>query len=263
MGLFVVWILGPGIAQGQAVTDCAPWTEGEHRGWLAREGSCFEAHASGTARLHSLVWAGDADHGVARLSRDQGRVCLRDPSRWFAVQLITTGRRGPLPAAVCVLGRRRPVRRQGTVQRWIAEEREAVGQPRLRPNRLLARAARDHARAVCARGEAVHGGKGDDPWARLARQGLGARAVGEVVGLGRGEGAIVTRLRQSPSHVVTVRTHAMTDVGVGRWRTDTGACVVALLASWPAVGAGHGCHGGLRRDRGAKATRRCGTAVTP
>ena len=155
------------------------------------------------------------------------------------VQLVAHGPHGPLPVAERVVGRASgggtmmvgdsdPLTRLGHL-------RDLRGASPLRENRLLAREARRHAERVCAERRVAHTLEpGEDPERRLARRGIRARVVGEVVARASSSGAAMDALVRSPSHHLTLVDRRFTDAGLGTATDDTGhTCLVVLLAAWP------------------------------
>lgn len=151
-------------------------------------------------------------------------------------QLVAEGPRGPRPLAVLRLGggaaHMVPDSDEPILAR-LARLRERGQHGALRDNRLLARVAEAHADEVCADGRVAHVTDGVDPRERLARAGLRARHVGEVIArvddLGRAYGALL----QSPSHRAALIDPRFTDVGIGTAESAGRTCVVVLLAAWP------------------------------
>jgi uncharacterized protein YkwD len=117
----------------------------------------------------------------------------------------------------------------------VASVRARAGAPELRPHRLLALAAAEHAEAVCRAGRAAHElERGRDPRARAAERGVEARELGEVIARGANEGAAFAALARSPSHRAALADRRFTDAGAGVATDGRGrACVVVMLASWP------------------------------
>ena len=155
------------------------------------------------------------------------------------VQLVAHGPHGPLPVAERVIGETRgdgpmmvgdsdPVTRLGHL-------RELRGASPLRDNRLLSREARRHAERVCAERRVAHTLEpGEDPEHRLARRGIRARVVGEVVARASSRGAAMDALVRSPSHHLTLVDRRFTDAGLGTATDGSGhTCLVVLLAAWP------------------------------
>ncbi len=97
--------------------------------------------------------------------------------------------------------------------------------------------AADHARRVCRAGRVVHSLRpGANPQSRLARRGLRARVVGEVIARAQTPRAAFAALTRSPSHLATLVDRRFTDVGVGRATDATGrTCLVVLLTAWPRI----------------------------
>jgi hypothetical protein len=192
----------------------------------------------GTGELHAITLGEDTLASGVTLRDD-----LLSPLR---VQLVATGPRGPRPIAERVVrfGSRdaRPARvpdRDAAPTRtgpdWITEARQERGALPLRPNRLLAEEAAEHARAVCDSGRVGHELEpGQDPELRLRRRGVVARLIGEVVARAADDNAARRALLESPSHHRRGLAGRFTDGGYGVARDATGhVCTVVLLASWP------------------------------
>ncbi len=155
------------------------------------------------------------------------------------LQLIATGKHGPLPVAERWIGGS-PTLGPDDIDRtdpnlWVQALREARKVDALRTNRLLAEVALAHANKVCEAGKVAHEVEPhQDPQARLERRGIIARAVGEAVARGKDPEDTMRSLERSPSHFDTLTDARFTDVGVGIASDKRGrACLVVLLAAWP------------------------------
>jgi len=156
------------------------------------------------------------------------------------VQLVATGPSGPRPVAERRLGHEtgRPTTELqvgDSVPRAVAALRELRGVSPLRPNRLIARVAQEHARRVCRAGRVVHQlAQEGDPQERLRLAGIQARVVGEAVARAESVSEALSALADSPSHLMAIVDRRFTDAGFGV-ATDTHGrrCVVVLLAAWP------------------------------
>lgn len=115
----------------------------------------------------------------------------------------------------------------------LAALRDREGVSRLRDNRLLARVAAAHARDVCHDGDVAHIRDSQDPRDRLARAGLRARSVGEVIAAAEDVSRAYAALLRSPSHRAALTDRRFTDAGVGTAQTGDRTCLVVLLAAWP------------------------------
>ena len=187
-----------------------------------------------------IVFVEDASGAVARLvpARD-GRVELPpDAPRPLRVQLVARGADGPRPVAErAVGGTLRSGGRGGEapLDERIDRLRAGQGASALRPHRLLASLAADHAAAVCRAGRAAHElVPGRDPRARLRDRSLEAREVGEVIARGADAAEAFETLVRSPSHRSALLDGAFTDAGAGLSTDARGrTCLVVLLAAWP------------------------------
>jgi hypothetical protein len=172
--------------------------------------------------------------GVAELPSD-----LEPPLR---LQLVARGPDGPRPIAERLVGA--PPASEAVdgvpLDARIDAIRRRAGVPPLRPHRLLAAAAREHAEAVCRAGRAAHELEpGADPRERLRAHGLVARHVGEVVARGADPDAAFAALMRSPVHRSAMVDRRFTDVGTGATSDAQGrVCVVVLLAAWPRLSLG-------------------------
>jgi len=117
----------------------------------------------------------------------------------------------------------------------LAASRREAHLAALRPHRLLARAARAHAEAVCASGRVAHQlEEGASPEARLAALGVRARFVGEALGRATDVDAAWAALLASPSHREALLEPRFTDAGTAAVRDPRGrVCVAVSLAAWP------------------------------
>lgn len=171
----------------------------------------------------------------------RGGVTLSDAVALPAVvQLVARGPHGPVPVAERTVGPA-PARASAMMvgdsdpATRLSDLRELRGASPLRDNRLLSREAGRHAERVCAEGRVAHTLEpGEDPERRLARRGIRARLVGEVVARAASPGAAMDALVRSPSHHLTLVERRFTDAGIGT-ATDTRGhtCLVVLLAAWP------------------------------
>ena len=172
----------------------------------------------------------------------EGRAPIAIPNDWgrpLFVQLLATGPSGPRPVAERWVGRipkgpsSRPTAE--TPAAWLHQLRRASGSRSLRSNRLLSREAATHAQTVCESGRVGHElNPHADPEARLLRQGVEARVVGEAVARARTLSEALYAIEDSPSHRMTVTDPRFTDVGYGTSKDDRDrTCVVVLLAAWP------------------------------
>lgn len=163
-----------------------------------------------------------------------------DLRRPVTLQLVAVGPRGPRPVAERVIGGGGAIVEAGTADSGapltvrLAELREDAGVGVLRQNRLLGLIAERHAQRVCDRGVVSHLAPDGDPEERLAREGIRARHVGEVISratnLSRAYGALL----DSPSHRSALLDERFTDLGIGQARDDSDQlCLVILLAAWP------------------------------
>ncbi len=155
------------------------------------------------------------------------------------LQLVATGKHGPLPVAERWIGGA-PKLGPDNIDRsdphtWIRALRKARKVPALRENRLLAREASAHATAVCEAGKVAHQVEPDeDPETRLKKRGVSARAIGEAVARAPSAEDAMRSLERSPSHFDTITDKRFTDVGVGGTTDAHGRfCLVVVLAAWP------------------------------
>lgn len=194
-----------------------------------------------------IVYVEDASGSTERLLPSSDGLVdvpedLREPVR---VQLVAQGPDGPRPVAERTIGQREDRSIPSTdedepLDARIAELRERAAMPALRPHRLLATLARQHAETVCRVRRAAHELQpGRDPRARVRSGGIEARHVGEVVARAADRDAALDALSRSPSHRSALLDRRMTDAGAGV-ATDTNGrtCVVVLLAAWPRLVAG-------------------------
>jgi uncharacterized protein YkwD len=119
--------------------------------------------------------------------------------------------------------------------RDVAQMRAAQARRALRSNRLLDHLAQEQARFVCGSGQVGHESEpGRDPEQRLAKAGVEARRVGEVVARAENEAAAWSSLERSPAHRMSLLEPGFTDGGYGLALDASGrTCVVVLLAAWP------------------------------
>ncbi|MDW8362970.1 MAG: CAP domain-containing protein [Myxococcales bacterium] len=229
-----VWLAAPRAGTLEAIAETG-------RAW-----SVWLAPGYGSPRVVVL----DGEGQTASLPIVNGRVELPTTTPLPArVQLVASGPMGPRPVAErTVAGRHEGVaadparlgpvdeglESDGTLRDWVRRFRSAAGLPALRPNRLLDAAAAAHARDVCDRGAVAHLADGSDPVQRVARQGLTARSVGEIVAMAEHPTGIARRIASSPSHRAALAERRFTDVGVGWYRADgRRSCAVVVLAAWP------------------------------
>jgi uncharacterized protein YkwD len=155
----------------------------------------------------------------------------------LSLQLVASRPEGPRPVAERMVGSA-PVDvalSEGTsLEAAIGMLRDQAEVAPLRTSHLLDELAETHAEAVCREGRVAHVLDAGDAEDRLARAGVIARHVGEVVARGRDEAAAWHALATSPSHRGALLDRRFTDAGVGRASDDEGRhCVVVLLAAWP------------------------------
>jgi uncharacterized protein YkwD len=114
----------------------------------------------------------------------------------------------------------------------LRRSREAL---EVRPNRVLASVAQEHASVVCTAGRLAHELEpGRNPEVRAQEAGIRARLVGETIARAPEVGTAFHQFADSPSHLLTLLEPRFTDAGVGVARDGTGrACVVVLLAAFP------------------------------
>lgn len=191
------------------------------------------------------LYVEDARGEVRRLELHEGAAELpADLERPLRVQLVADGPDGPRPIAERIAGEE--ARTSGGQEATTRSEeapldarigalRERAGALPLRPHRILATVAREHAEHVCRAGRAAHELEpGRDPRRRARERGIEARHVGEVVARGRAPGAALSALLRSPSHRAALIDPRFTDAGAGIAEDARGrACVVVLLAAWP------------------------------
>lgn len=192
------------------------------RGWT--DGHLYVEDARGA------LWQTEARAGEVLTIPDE----LVPPLR---TQLVAEGPSGPQPVAERSLGAGvasvvadsdEPVRAR------LASLRRAERAGELRDNRLLSRVAEEHASRVCQDGRVSHLDEEGDPRERLARAGLRARHVGEVVARAEDPSRAYAAFLRSPSHRAALADRRFTDVGVGRSEDARGrTCLVVLLAAWP------------------------------
>lgn len=162
------------------------------------------------------------------------------------VQLVASGPAGPRPVAERILssadlelGAAEPgpelvvARSDRPVHERFAALRASQARE-VRVNRLLARVATAHAEGLCRERRVSHLSSEGDPRDRLARAGIRARHVGEVVARAEDSGRAYEALLRSPSHRAALGDRRFTDAGIGEARDDEGwTCLVVLLAAWP------------------------------
>lgn len=194
-----------------------------------------------------IVYVEDASGSIERLLPSADGMIdvpddLREPVR---VQLVAEGPDGPRPVAERTIGEREDRSIPSTdddepLDARIAELRERAAMPALRPHRLLATLARQHAETVCRVRRAAHELQpGRDPRARVRSGGIEARHVGEVVARADDRDAALAALSRSPSHRSALLDRRMTDAGAGVATDANGrTCLVVLLAAWPRLVAG-------------------------
>lgn len=154
------------------------------------------------------------------------------------VQLVARGPDGPRPVAERTLGEANAAASahvESTLEERIAALRARADASALRPHRLLANLAREHAERVCRVGHAAHELEpGRDPRARARERGLVARHLGEVVARSASMNAAFDALVRSASHRSALRDRRFTDAGAGIAEDSRGrVCVVVMLAAWP------------------------------
>ena len=160
------------------------------------------------------------------------------------MQLLAEGPSGPRPIAELTLGdavQAQPMASDAgagaariDVLARLAQLRRSEGLPALRDNRLLAESAQRHAAKLAKSGTLAHVVADEDPEARLLREHVAARTVGEVLASADGTEAAWQALLQSPSHRMTVSRRDFTDVGVGQAKDARGRVwLVVVFASWP------------------------------
>ncbi|MFW5926135.1 MAG: CAP domain-containing protein [Myxococcota bacterium] len=204
--------------------------------------------AEGFGEAYLALQDAGGDHRRLALEEDAGSTVVPLPPGLeppVTVQLVATGPAGPRPVAIRVVGAPRAGGSgsapspdgDASLDDRLGDLRALHGAGSLRPNRLLAEAAHDHARRVCESRRVAHAlGPGDDPEARLAKRGLRARVVGEVVARDRRASDAFAALTESPSHRLTMVDPRFTDVGLGRARDDAGkTCLVIVFAAWPTM----------------------------
>jgi hypothetical protein len=151
-----------------------------------------------------------------------------------ALQLVATGPDGPRPVAELRLGGASAAEELPADASLLSLLRGRAGAGPLRPNRVLARVAEEHAEAVCASAHVAHElGDGGDARERLRRAHLEARHVGEVIARATDEAGAWRALGRSPSHRAAIGDRRFTDVGVARAEAEGHTCLVVVLAAWP------------------------------
>ncbi len=211
---------------------------------LADDAQSVEFRLAPTFHAPRLVVldAEGAVHDVA-VEAGAGRVDLPlDLPRPLLVQLVATGPAGPRPVAERSFGRGArsadlalPLSSAASLSERLSAARGASSIASLRSHRLLARAATEHARAVCASGRVAHQlAPHASPDERFAALGISARFVGEAVGRAVDVDAAWAALLASPSHRAALLDPRFTDAGTGSATDDRGrVCVAVALASWP------------------------------
>ncbi len=185
------------------------------------------------------VFFEDARGTIERFELDGSRAPipshLEPPLR---VQLVARGPDGPRPVAERTLGEANVATNPGmesSLEERIGALRSRAHASALRPHRLLASLAREHAERVCRVGHAAHELEpGRDPRARARERGLVARHIGEVVARGASVNAAFDALTRSASHRAALSDRRFTDAGAGIAEDSRGrVCVVVMLAAWP------------------------------
>ena len=179
-------------------------------------------------------------HDVA-IERGAARAELpSDAPRPLLVQLVATGAAGPRPVAERSVGGRGPVLGASAPSAAPLAERLRSARldahvPAVRAHRLLALAAAEQARAVCASGRVSHVlAPGASPEERFAALGIRARFVGEALGRATDVDAAWAALLGSPSHRAALLDARFTDAGAGLATDAQGrTCVAVALAAWP------------------------------
>lgn len=169
------------------------------------------------------------EEGVALVDLD----AIESPAE---LQLVASGPDGPRPVAALRIGAADPEQEETlpTDASLLSLLRARVGAGALRPNRILARVAEDHAEAVCASAHVAHDlGDGGDARERLRRAHLEARHVGEVVARAADEADAWRALARSPSHRAAIGDRRFTDVGIAHVEARGHSCLVVVLAAWP------------------------------
>ena len=241
------------IAHADAPLACGQARDATHVFWLATarggalmapadDAQSVELHLAPTFHAPRLVVL-DADGAVHDVAVEAGaaRVTLSvDLLRPLLVQLVATGPAGPRPVAERTLGRVAPSANvappsTASLGERLRDARVFSSVASLRSHRLLARAATEHARAVCASGRVAHQlTPGASPDERFAALGISARFVGEAVGRAVDVNAAWAALLASPSHRAALLDPRFTDAGTGSATDDRGrVCVAVALASWP------------------------------
>jgi hypothetical protein len=187
------------------------------------------------------VHAQDAEgtHWEAEARADERIELPSDLVAPVRVQLVASGASGPRPVAERIVS---PEDVEGATEvvipssdRPIAERFATLrGERHVRVNRLLARVATAHAEGVCRERRVSHLSTEGDPRDRLARAGIQARHVGEVVARAEDTARAYEALLRSPSHRAALIDRRFTDAGIGHATDDAGwTCLVVLLAAWP------------------------------
>lgn len=191
-----------------------------------------------------IVWLEDDSGDVRRVVLEPGerRRLSGDVAR---LQLTAVGEDGPIPVAehefraVSVRSLESAesisLERAESITEWARALRRGAGRSVLRRNRLMERAAREHAEAVCSSGRTRHRLEGLGPEERLRARGLAARDVGEVVARASDASGALRVLALSLSHRAALLAPGFTDLGASSAEADGEVCVVVLLAAWPRV----------------------------
>lgn len=175
------------------------------------------------------------------IERDSTRAALpSDAPRPLLVQLVATGPAGPRPVAERSIGGRAPLLvasapSTATLADRLRAARLDAQVPAVRAHRLLALAATEQARAVCASGRVSHVLlPGASPEERFAALGIRARFVGEALGRATDVDTAWAALLGSPSHRAALLDARFTDAGAGLATDAQGrTCVAVALAAWP------------------------------
>ena len=242
-------------ARADAPLACGQARDATHVLWLATaRGGALAALADDAQRVelrlaptfHAprlvVLDAAGAVHDVAVEAGAEWVALSLDLPRPLLVQLVATGPAGPRPVAERSVGRgARPadvalaLPSAASLSERLSAARGSVSVASLRSHRLLARAATEHARAMCASGRVAHQlAPHASPDERFAALGIRARFVGEAVGRAADLDAAWAALLASPSHRAALLDPRFTDAGTGSATDDGGrVCVAVALASWP------------------------------
>lgn len=220
---------GPGVC-GEAVGQRRVLVFGVRAGSLRRVGDDLIADWDSAFRDAYVVAVNARGAAHALAIPEDHRIEI--PDGLVRAQLMATGPSGPRPVADWGASRLPDLPQARTSEGRLARLREASGVGGLRPNRLLAQAARRHAQDVCREHRARHV---FDSWPadRMRRLGLRARHLGETVARASSVDGALEALAQSPSHRMALVDRRFTDVGVGVVRSRGESCVVVFLAAWP------------------------------